>query len=273
MKKQLQLRKSLGQNFLTSDAHALEILEASGVTSDDVVIEIGPGGGMLTQYLIGEVGELILVEVDKRFADQLKDSFSEYKHVTVLNEDVLKLDLHNLKHKHKHKHKLSPFSYKVIGALPYNISKKIIEKFLESEIAPESMTFVIQKEVAQDYTAQAPKATFLSNYVKVFADCDYIGTIPKDKFRPVPKVDGGIIKIKSQKSKVKNEDKKRFVKFLKRGFMNPRKKLVNNLVGITGKDKEMLRDLFSELRINVHARAAELEFDQWQKLYERLMIK
>ncbi|MFC1780277.1 ribosomal RNA small subunit methyltransferase A, partial [Patescibacteria group bacterium] len=165
--------------------------------------------------------------------------------------------------------KLNENEYKVIGSLPYNISKKIIKKFFDEENQPKSINVVIQKEVAEDYCAKPPKAKFLSNYAEIFSSVEFVEVVPKEFFNPEPKVDGAIIRFKIKDSRLKNENQ--IAKFLKSGFMNPRKKLVNNLSGIYKKEKSELIRLFKKIGVEPNARASNLKLKQWKGLYRAIV--
>jgi 16S rRNA (adenine1518-N6/adenine1519-N6)-dimethyltransferase len=258
-------RKEWGQNFLTSRDWAKKLVGAANITRDDIVLEIGAGAGMVTQYLVEVARKVIAIEIDKRFVKLMKNRFKEEidnEKLEIKNEDVLKIEVEGCW--------LKARNYKLVGSLPYNISKKIIKKFLEEERFPSSITVIIQKEVAEDYVAKVPKATFLSNYVKIFGEAEFVDVVPKEVFNPMPKVDGAIIqlKIKSEKLKVKDWDK--FTKFLKSAFLNPRKKLINNLSGIYKLEKSKLAKIFGSIGIEVNARAANLQFEEWLGLYDKL---
>lgn len=256
-----RLKKQFGQNFLLNHEVAIRFVDTAEIKEDDTVIEIGPGGGMITQYLIGNVKKLIAVEVDKRFVTDLTNSYIDKvksAKFEIINEDILKIEPEKLG--------LSNNNYKVIGSLPYNISKNIIKKFLEAEIKPISLTVIIQKEVAFDYSAEPPKATFLSNYAKIFSSVELGRVIPKNMFKPEPKVDGAIVKFDINYDD-DIEDKRHFSKFLKSAFLNRRKKLVNNLNSIYKREKDEIRKFYKKLDLEENARASEVTFDQWKKIY------
>ena len=256
-------RKSLGQNFLTSRDVAQELVGAADIGQNDTVVEVGPGGGMVTQYIVNECKQLIAVEYDERFIKMLKNRFLDDSNFRIIHKDILTFE--------PDKFNLSQRGYKVIGSLPYNISKKIIKKFLEEKIQPESITVIIQKEVAEDYSADVPKATFLSNYIQIYGRCDFLQVVSKSDFNPQPKVDGAIIRINLTKFPKYNA--KKFSKFLKNAFMNPRKKLLNNLSSYFKLEKERLKEIFSSLEIDSNSRASNLEFEVWEKLYQKVLGK
>lgn len=258
------LKKRYGQNFLMSREFAKKFVDVAEIKNNDTIIEIGTGLGMITQYLLDTSEKVISIEIDSRFINMLENRFKNEMQkgkLVIINQDFLKL---NLKSFNLNK-------YKVIGSLPYNISKRIIKILLEYDIKPKDMTFIIQNEVALDYTKKAPKATFLSNYAKIFSDVKLFSIIPKTEFKPMPKVDGAIIKFIIKEPKI-NIDKPEFVQFLKTSFINPRKKLLNNLSKIYKIGKDKIIEIFNEINIDKNSRAANLEFEQWINLYKRFNL-
>ena len=210
-------KKELGQNFLRDEDVLDEFLGVIDPKEDEYIIEIGPGDGALTERLIPNSKKVISVEVDGELVSLLNNKFKDVEleepisnKWKVTNQNVLALDINKTitelidsTNKNEDKKKGSKIKIKIVGSLPYNISKPIIQKFIEFDYAsipslngnkPE-IYFLIQKEVAYDYAALAPKSSFLSNYLQVYAKAEYIMTIGKDMFEPEPKVDGGVLKI------------------------------------------------------------------------------
>ena len=254
MKDDHNFKKKFGQNFILDFNVIFTTLDLLQLNVHDKVLEIGPGDGRFTDVIIDQVEHLDLVEVDIELADYLAFKYEAYDNLTIHNMDILEYELTEYK----------DHSYKVFGALPYNISKPIISKFLESDIRPSKMVFITQYEVAEDYAAEAPKATFLSNYAHVFADVELKAKIDKHLFHPQPKVHGGVLEITPRKRPLV-DDPERFTKFLKNGFRTPRKKLLNTLSSIY-KDINW-EDAMKELGLNNKIRAAEITFEDWKKLY------
>jgi len=253
-------KKEFGQNFLLNQEFAHDLVKAADLKRNDTVLEIGPGHGAVTEVILNECSKVIAVEIDERFLKYLRNRFSKYiknEKLRILQMDILNLNVNSL---------FKDRNYKIIGSLPYNISKKIIRKFLECESKPSLMSFILQKEVAESYTAEPPKATFLSNYVKISGKTKFHEVIPKESFNPIPKVNGAIISIKLSKKNIKN--KKQLIKFLKLSFLLPRKKLINNLKGIYHIDKELIKKEFERIGIEPNARASEVKFKQWVELFD-----
>lgn len=259
MKVDHNFKKKFGQNFITSTPYILKTIDRLELKDDDTVLEIGPGDGRFTEAIIEKVQKMNMVEIDYDLIEYLNTKFEDQSSkFKIFNEDIMNFELSRYKGK----------KYKVFGALPYNISKMIIKKFLEAEHKPELMVFVIQKEVAKDYTTEAPRSMFLYNFANCYSDTKYEFTIPKDLFHPKPKVDGGVLSFKNFGFKFDDiEDSEQLVKFIKNGFRNPRKKLLNTLKSIY-KETEW-KELLSKLEFNDNIRAAELELEQWVELYRQ----
>lgn len=250
-------KKQFGQNFLKNIDAVLSSIEALEIVPGDHIIEVGPGDGRLTEYLINEPIELRAIEIDNDLIPVLQTKFGEYANFKLIHKDILEITSEELSGKDH---------YKVTGNLPYNISKPIIKKFIELENKPDIMVFTLQKEVAQDYAAEAPKSCFLANFVRVFYNVEYLRTIPKENFFPMPKVDGGVIKLtKKEHSEIDKKDYKAFVKFLKNCFRSPRKQMKGVLRGIY-KEADW-ENIFKKSEIKLAARASELEFNEFVKLF------
>ncbi len=260
-------KKYFGQNFLKSEKTSSKIVSFLNPETK-AVVEIGPGQGALTKLMLDKGFNVYSVEIDESLYPYLEARFADYDNFHLIKADILQLNLNELNLK----------EYTVIGSLPYNISKKIIKLFLEAEYKPAEIIVMLQKEVAEDYAAKPPKGTFLANMVQAYGKCEYLLTVKKGEFYPEPKVDGGVIKIVVNQESLasrslgegwRTENLEKLVKFIKVGFSAPRKTLVNNLSNVY-KDKEILRKAFEKLGINPKARAAELEFETYKKLYEEI---
>ncbi|MBP9758448.1 ribosomal RNA small subunit methyltransferase A [Candidatus Dojkabacteria bacterium] len=254
-------KKQLGQNFIRSTATIKKILGFLEIQPSDNIIEIGPGDGRFTDELVQyDLKKLTLVEIDTDLISFLKNKFDNSISkgtLEILNQNILDLELSNWN-----------LEFKLYGSLPYNISKRIIAKFIECENLPERMVYIVQKEVAQDYVAQAPDASYIGNYIKIFADVKLVMSIPKEQFYPMPKVDGGVLLIKPRK--VDLEEGRAIAKFIYNGFRNKRKKLSKVLNSIY-RDIDWVKE-FEALKINPNARAQELEYETWLKLFNRNTI-
>ncbi|MBP3338602.1 MAG: 16S rRNA (adenine(1518)-N(6)/adenine(1519)-N(6))-dimethyltransferase RsmA [Lachnospiraceae bacterium] len=220
-------QKKFGQNFLI-DTRVLErIIEASGVSKDDMVLEIGPGIGTMTQYLCENARKVIAVEIDKNLIPILSDTLSEYDNVRVINEDILKVDINKLVNEENDGKPI-----KVIANLPYYITTPIIMGLFESHVPIESITIMVQKEVAdrmkvgpgtKDYGA-------LSLAVQYYAEPKVVATAPANCFMPRPNVDSSVIKLtRHENVPVNVKDEKLMFKIIRASFNQRRKTLQNSI--------------------------------------------
>lgn len=182
-------KKSLGQNFLVDANQQRRIAAALGATSDDTVIEIGPGRGALTRHLVGEVGRLILIELDNDLAPSLAAEFAADDSVSVVHADVMGVDLHGLV--------ADPHALIVVGNIPYNITTPIIFRLLERELRPKRIVLMIQREVADRILAEPGTSEYgaLSVGVRSVARVERLFHVGRGAFRPVPRVDSTVIRI------------------------------------------------------------------------------
>ncbi|MCQ2550964.1 MAG: 16S rRNA (adenine(1518)-N(6)/adenine(1519)-N(6))-dimethyltransferase RsmA [Clostridia bacterium] len=258
--------KSLGQNFLTDGNVIEEIVEASGATKDDLVIEIGPGMGVLTHLAAERAGHVVAIEIDQSLIPILEENLKDLDNVTIINEDVLKLDINEIIDRYDCK------SVKIIGNLPYYITTPIIMKLLEENVKADSITIMLQKEVAERINAEPGTKAYgaISVAVKYYATVDYIIDVPKEVFIPQPKVDSSVIRLnilQDRSVKVNNEDL--YFKVVKAGFGMRRKTLSNSLT-LLGIDKSQINDALEKAGINPTRRAETLSLEEFAKLTEVL---
>ncbi|HEY0221165.1 MAG TPA: 16S rRNA (adenine(1518)-N(6)/adenine(1519)-N(6))-dimethyltransferase RsmA [Candidatus Paceibacterota bacterium] len=253
----MKLKKSLGQNFLKSKSVVKTILDISSIKSDDVILEIGPGEGFMTEELLKVSDKVISVEKDDRLIPVLREKFKE-TNLEIIHEDVLSLDLSKV-----------PKPYKVIANIPYYITGQILRKFLESNFQPISMTIMVQKEVAERVIAKNNKESLLSLSVKIFGNPIYIKTVKKSLFKPAPKVDSAILYIKNiGKNKLFEINEELFFKIIHAGFAHKRKLLLSNLSSIFPKTN--ILESFKNSDINEKTRAEDLTLEDWVKICKKL---
>lgn len=268
----ISANKNLGQNFLINENVVNSIVQASNITKDDLVIEIGPGLGTLTEYLLEEAGKVIAIELDERMLKILNDRFFMSNNFQVINEDVLKVDLEKLIKEEKLKNSLK--NAKIVANLPYYITTPIIMKLLEEELDIESITVMIQKEVADRLIAvpgekQSGAITYSVYY---YAESEPVLLVDNDSFIPEPEVQSEVIKLSIRKTPaIELENKDLFFKVIKISFMQRRKTLLNALVnGGVFKDKNHAKEVFEKLGLDLNIRGETLSMEDFAKLCQNI---
>ena len=268
----IKANKSLGQNFLISEEVVNKIVESSNITKKDLVIEIGPGLGTLTKELLDSANKVICVELDKRMVEILKDRFKLYSNFELLNQDILKTDLKNIIEKEKQSKEIE--NVKIVANLPYYITTPIIMKLLEEKLDLESITVMIQKEVADRLTAiPGGKNTGAITYsVYYYAEAKEIMEVPSYSFIPEPEVTSEVIQLKVRKElKVKTQNEKMMFKIIKNSFTQRRKTLLNALTNTKiFKEKNTGIEILKKLNISENARAEELTLEQFAQIADEI---
>ena len=263
----IQANKSLGQNFLIDENVITTAIEKSNINKDDLVIEIGPGLGTLTKYLLESAGRVVCVELDKRMISILEERFFLYKNLELINADILKTDLNKIINDAKEQYNLK--SAKIVANLPYYITTPIIMQLLENKIDIESITVMIQKEVA-DRLAEVPggKNTGAITYtVYYYGEAEKLLEVPNTSFIPEPSVTSEVIKIKIRKEPpVKVNNEKDFFKLIKIAFLQRRKTLLNSLTNNGVSTKEELLEILKSLKIDEKIRSEKLTIEQFANL-------
>lgn len=220
-------QKKFGQNFLI-DTHVLEkIISAAGITKDDMVLEIGPGIGTMTQYLAEAAGKVAAVEIDKNLIPILEDTLSEYDNVMVINDDVLKVDIRGLVEKEN-----GGRPVKVVANLPYYITTPIIMGLFEGNVPVESITVMVQKEVADRMKTGPASKEYgaLSLAVQYYANPEIVANVPPNCFMPRPNVGSAVIRLTRHETPVVDvKDEKLMFRIIRASFNQRRKTLVNGL--------------------------------------------
>ena len=264
----VQPLKRLGQNFLTDKTALKKVITAAELKPTDIILEIGPGTGILTQELAKRVKRVIAIEKDKRMVDILREEMKDFRNVEFINDDVLEIINYklfkNLKLEIRN-------SYKIVGNLPFYLTAPVIRKFLEGKNPPKEMILIIQKEVAQRICAKPPDMNLLAVAVQFYAKPKIISYISKKSFWPQPKVDAAIIKIpRFPKSQIydwiSETNKSLFFKIVKAGFSQPRKQLINNLSKKLKINKDKVKNWLLENGVPPTQRAETLTVEDWIKL-------
>ncbi len=272
----LQARKGLGQHFLIDEEVLKLITSAAGLIPTDVIMEIGPGLGVLTRELVRQGGWVITVELDSKLAAILKQSLASVNNVTIVNEDILQIDPLTLLQEQKAKFPMgisSPFSYKVVANLPYYITSPVLRHFLEASLKPQIMVVMVQKEVAEAIVAKPGQMSMLSISVQFYGEPAIIGYVPAQCFYPAPEVDSAILKIKLHAQPlVEVTSKEGFFRLVRAGFSAPRKQIGNSLAQGLGLSKADGLSLLGKASIMPQRRAETLTIDEWAKL-EQVFIQ
>ncbi|MCD6435750.1 MAG: 16S rRNA (adenine(1518)-N(6)/adenine(1519)-N(6))-dimethyltransferase RsmA [Clostridiales bacterium] len=254
--------KSLGQNFLKDDNVVDDIIEQCELTKDDVVIEIGPGIGVMTERIAEKAKSVIAVEIDKNLIPILTETLSEYNNIIIINEDILKINLDELKEKY-----FPNQSPKIIANLPYYITTPIIMKFLESNFDFESMIVMMQKEVAERIVSKPGNKIYgtISVAVQYYAKATQVLEVPKGAFVPEPNISSSVLKLIPHKDSLVNViDHKMFLRTVKGAFSTRRKTLLNALSNEF--DKNNVRKALELSGINPSERGEKLSVKEFAKL-------
>lgn len=266
----MSAKKKFGQNFLIDNGTLEGIVEAAGVTDSDCVLEIGPGIGTLTQYLADSAKKVVAVEIDKTLMPVLADTLSEYDNVTVINEDVLKVDIEEIVKTYNEGRPI-----KVVANLPYYITTPIIMKLFESGAPIESVTVMVQKEVA-DRMSMGPGSKdygALSLAVGFYAEASEVMDVPPSSFIPQPGVGSAVVHLRRyQEPKVSVKDEKFLFDIIRTAFNQRRKTLSNSLSGNPqlGVSRQQVQDALTEMGIDERARGEVLTLEQFAMLSDIL---
>ena len=254
----LRARKGLGQHFLIDGGVLEAIIAAAELTPDDLVVEVGPGLGILTRELAQKAGGVIAIELDDKLAALLKEMLASFNNVTIINGDVLKIEPKEL---------VGGRGYKVVANLPYYITSPVMRHFLEAEAKPEAMVVMVQKEVAEAIAAKPGDMSLLSVSVQFYGEPRIITIVPAESFYPAPKIDSAILKIDIYPEPKADVDEKGFFDTVRAGFAAPRKQLANSLAKGLGREKSAVLPFLQKAKIDPSRRAETLSIGEWVELW------
>lgn len=240
-------KKSLGQNFLINAGILEKIVDAAEVTKEDTVLEVGPGTGNLTKLISERAGSVLAIEKDYRLIENLRLKFPAIK---LIEEDILKFK--------PEEYNLKDGNYKIVANIPYYITSNLLRVIFEKWPKPKLIVMTIQKEVAQRIIAKSPDMNLLALSIQLYSEPKIIGYISKGSFRPIPKVDSAIIKLKPKEGiSIRNNEK--IIEIAKKAFAGKRKQLQNTLPEIN----------FESFGIESKSRPEELSVSDWLKIAEK----
>ena len=280
-KYKIQANKSLGQNFLVNDNVIDEIIRGSNIDKQDLIIEIGPGLGVLTNRLLQESNNVVAVELDKRMVNILKDRFAQNindqaeSKLEIINEDILKINLNQLIAEKRKNQEIK--QVKIVANLPYYISTPIIMKLLENRLDIDEIIVMVQQEVAERLIAKTGTrlAGAITYAVEYYSEATSLIKVPKESFVPSPKVESEVIKLKVRKDKkIHVENEKLLFNIISKSFMQRRKTLSNALLNNNiMKNKDDVKKMWTELGMDENVRGESLTLEQFGKITDYIENK
>jgi 16S rRNA (adenine1518-N6/adenine1519-N6)-dimethyltransferase len=255
----IDLKHSLGQNFLTDPSVRDAVAEAAGITSQDEVLEVGAGVGTLTVALARQSRRLVAVELDGRLIPALRESLADHDNVEIVRTDILRFNVRSA---------FPEGNEIVVGNIPYNLTGALVRKLLDDSPRPRRLSLVVQKEVAERWTASSG-ASLSTVAVQVFAEAQMQFTIPAAAFTPPPRVDSALVRLDvRERAAVEVEDLQSFFRFVEAVFQGRRKQLGGTLGRISGAGSTEARTRLRDLGIDPERRPQTLSLGEWETLYK-----
>jgi len=273
----IRARKGLGQHFLVDEEVLGLITSAAEVTSADVIMEVGPGLGVLTKELARKAGWLFAIELDDKLAAILEKTLASFGNVTVINHDMLDIvpaDLLRERKAHFPEAIINPWRYKVVANLPYYITSPVLRHFLTAQVKPEILVVMVQKEVAEAIVAKPGRMSLLSISVQYYGEPRIISHVPARSFYPVPEVDSAILHIELYpQPAVAVSDEGSFFELVRAGFSASRKQLGNSLAQGMGIPKTEVLPILERANIEPRRRAETLTLGEWARLWQECIVE
>lgn len=265
----LNPNKTYGQHFLMDETILEDMIDEAGVKPGDAVLEIGPGIGNLTERLLQHKAKLLSIEKDPQFLNVLKTLSAEHN---TKDEQLFSYEVTDIL-KYNFSDRLKDSSYKVIANIPYYITGKIVQLFMHAAHKPDSLTLLMQKEVAYNIAAKPGEMNLIAISVQLYADAKVVCVVPGHKFHPAPKVDSAVIHITlHKKPKYKVKDEAKLFRILRSCFAGKRKQLHNTLVNNLQLEKDVVVNVLEKLKIDPAIRPQQLSIEQWIALSDELKI-
>ncbi len=256
----LRPQTAAGQNFLLDEQIPEAMVEAADVQSDETILEIGPGFGVLTAALLERGAKVVAIELDKRLAAYLRKTFKDEKNLTLVEGDVFRVNWNDY---------VADCGFKIVANLPYSVTSLLIRNALTVAPRPTSLTIMIQDEVARRITAAPGDMSLLSLMAQYYGQPEYLWRVPPESFWPVPKVQSAVIHIEAGKDRPETEEKS-LISLAKAGFSSRRKQLHNSLLSMPGTDAKKLDAAFKKTGISPSGRAQDLSVEDWLTLAANL---
>jgi 16S rRNA (adenine1518-N6/adenine1519-N6)-dimethyltransferase len=266
---ELHARKGLGQHFLVNSGVLKNITQAACLSPQDLVLEIGPGLGVLTRELVEQSGYVIAVELDPHMVELLQKTLSEYKNFSLIHKNVLEVEPEDIINQEKPKFPsvVNGTQYKLVANLPYYITQPIIRHFCEAESKPSVMVIMVQKEVAKNIVAQPGDLSILAIAVQFYGKPQIVGYVPAGNFYPAPKVDSAILKIEMySQPPYPVTSEAHFFKIVRAGFCAARKQVANSLAQGLAITKPEVLSLMQPAGVDPQKRAETLTLEEWSRL-------
>ncbi len=267
--------KNYGQNFLVDPSAIEKIITAAELTPTDTVVEVGPGFGVLTTALAPLVKKITSFEIEKRLEPYWEKELKKFPQLQIIWGNVLH-QVHNVIPSGAAQSITNDAGYKLIANLPYQITSRVLQLFLTEVARPSLMVVMVQKEVAERICAKPGDMSVLALTVAQYGVPEYIGTVPKTSFWPVPQVNSAILKIVTKPVTAAEQDffEKQLLPFIKIGFSNRRKLLLKNIKGyLAAEQQAKIANVFESCGLLPTVRAQELSLSQWRELYRGLFKK
>ena len=266
-KNNFKFNKQFGQNFITDQNLLQSIVFDANISSEDIVVEIGPGAGTLTQEIAKKAKNVYSYEIDKNLVPVLEETLKNYPNTKVILKDIQKVgdkELYDL---------LEGKEYKVVANLPYYITTPIIMKFIESNYPPKSITVMVQKEVAERLKSNAPTSDIgaISLSIALYGDVEMTRVVSKKMFMPEPNVDSAVIRI-DMTNKFDSVNKEAVKKVIKAAFIMRRKTFLNNMINSFKCSKEEIKEILRELDLDENVRGEAIPIEKYIQITEKLGI-
>lgn len=260
----LSPRKRLGQNFLTDPSAAQRIVSAASLSSEDTVVEVGAGLGVLTRLLAEQAGQVLAVELDDGLVRVLNEQLADLPNVRIIHGDILQLPDLGVSH----------LAYKVVGNLPYYITSAVLRRFLEKRPRPRLMVVTVQREVAERIVAQPGRLSLLAVSVQFYGRPGLVARIPPGAFYPSPQVDSAVLRVEIDDqpavSLAEGVDESTYFRVVRAGFSQRRKTLRNSLSGGLALSPEQVEVALGEMGIDSRRRAETLDLQEWAQATQAL---